>query len=923
MDYKKLMGKLNEEHLVHVNDGSNYGDKPHPKDVEHVMAGAKKHNGEHDGNSDKGAFFKFKSHSDAQAFKKHVDSSPHKSVYADLNEGLDIIARADYKLNKAGKKSHKEIVFHNGDGDQEKDDKLKREEVELDETAWGKDKMTNLRQAHDRHMEKAVAANKTGDNEAVKTHQRKMQMIKTQMQKHKQNEEIEIDEAAQGHTIEAQGIRGMKATPWRKTFKNNDHLSKWVDANDSVEVHGTRDLEQAKKGNLSPAMKEQTKEKKRMMGIAAYMAAKKTMKEEVKKDEPPFDGPYTSSFKKPNNPNRTGMDSARSLAQRALDQVKKKPVKEESHQPKTTMEDKPLTLFKKDKRTFHPPKEESHQSATTMKHIPNPSPALKKAAKDIKPGIAGYRDRIAMLKAGGVKEEVEQMDELSTSTLKSYISGAQKDRDSQTDSKNSGDREQAAYAKKQSVKRTLGIVDAKARLNKEEVEELDELSKTTLGSYAKKASRDAVITRKIGADFENQADKARSPGMKAASNELSQKYKSKSWKRRDGVDKAVDRLTKEETVVEAKDEQEYGYEGDMAMTQLETAIRHATHLKDMMEPDTDLPEWVQSKITLATDYLQTACDYMTSEMNEALKGNQHKIDKNKNGKVDSHDFKLLRKEEQDITEALDPSEVAGNPKMYDASTAKKAYYHNKATPQDKKTLERHLDQHHGMRDWRKTVKEDLDEAMINAREYASHGLMHPTHAGHAVHKVTGNTIDFYAHGSGDKVSGKVTKNDGKAVHIKDTSGKTHRFEVSTNLPKQQNEQAPVAPVPDRKYIKGTPENKALKAARKPINGMPTNVKEDANFDEEGNLMAQKKTYSQFVEQLLEYESDKDGVYRHTKGSYGKSYDSEDDDKPSKADPSAVKRGRGRPAGAKSGANQKVSSGKSYGGIATHTLNLPK
>ena len=51
---------------------------------------------------------------------------------------------------------------------------------------------------------------------------------------------------------------------------------------------------------------------------------------------------------------------------------------------------------------------ESHQASTTMKHIPNPSPALKKAAKDIKPGIAGFRDRIAMLKAGNVKEDVEE-----------------------------------------------------------------------------------------------------------------------------------------------------------------------------------------------------------------------------------------------------------------------------------------------------------------------------------------------------------------------------------------------------------------------------------------------------------------------------------------------------------------------------------
>ena len=50
---------------------------------------------------------------------------------------------------------------------------------------------------------------------------------------------------------------------------------------------------------------------------------------------------------------------------------------------------------------------ESHQAKTTMKHIPNPSPALKKAAKDIKPGIKGYADRIAMLKAGGVKEEAD------------------------------------------------------------------------------------------------------------------------------------------------------------------------------------------------------------------------------------------------------------------------------------------------------------------------------------------------------------------------------------------------------------------------------------------------------------------------------------------------------------------------------------
>ena len=54
-----------------------------------------------------------------------------------------------------------------------------------------------------------------------------------------------------------------------------------------------------------------------------------------------------------------------------------------------------------------------------MKHIPNPSPAQKQAAKDIKPGVGGYRDRIDMLKSAGVKEEVEELDEVKMADLPS------------------------------------------------------------------------------------------------------------------------------------------------------------------------------------------------------------------------------------------------------------------------------------------------------------------------------------------------------------------------------------------------------------------------------------------------------------------------------------------------------------------------
>jgi ABC-type glutathione transport system ATPase component len=169
----------------------------------------------------------------------------------------------------------------------------------------------------------------------------------------------------------------------------------------------------------------------------------------------------------------------------------------------------------------------------------------------------GYADRIAMLKAGGVKEEA-QIDELSKSTLGSYLTKKTSEymkgktqpgsKEHAKDVQNMGKaydklkKEEAeldeAYqtAKSEFVARQGRLTAAAAETEKdparlkrmssipgysaamdlakkttlgakhtkEDVEELDELSKTTLGSYAKKASRDAVITRKIGVDFENK-----------------------------------------------------------------------------------------------------------------------------------------------------------------------------------------------------------------------------------------------------------------------------------------------------------------------------------------------------------------------------------------------------------------------------------
>ena len=101
-------------------------------------------------------------------------------------------------------------------------------------------------------------------------------------------------------------------------------------------------------------------------------------------------------------------------------------------------------------------------------------------------------------------------------------------------------------------------------------------------------------------------------------------------------------------------------------------------------------------------------------------------------------------------------------------------------------------------------------------------------------------------------------------------------------------------------------------------GMKKNIKEEET--------PVSKTYKEFLEQLLEYTPGPGGVTRVQGRSYGAQYhdpegDDDADDKP-KAKVDAPKRGRGRPAGSKSGANQKVTTGKSYGGIATHSLNLP-
>ena len=77
--------------------------------------------------------------------------------------------------------------------------------------------------------------------------------------------------------------------------------------------------------------------------------------------------------------------------------------------------------------------------------------------------------------------------------------------------------------------------------------------------------------------------------------------------------------TKPLEFTEAKDAREYDYEGDMAKSQLRSIMANAQQVHDMLKDNTNMAEWVQTKITLSADYISTVADYMQSEVKEGFK----------------------------------------------------------------------------------------------------------------------------------------------------------------------------------------------------------------------------------------------------------------------------------------------------------------
>jgi hypothetical protein len=83
--------------------------------------------------------------------------------------------------------------------------------------------------------------------------------------------------------------------------------------------------------------------------------------------------------------------------------------------------------------------------------------------------------------------------------------------------------------------------------------------------------------------------------------------------------KHVKKMAMQEEKKDKYDEGEYDQEGDMAKSDLRSIIANAQKMHDMIDDADNLPEWVQSKITKAEDYISTVANYMTSEMSEETK----------------------------------------------------------------------------------------------------------------------------------------------------------------------------------------------------------------------------------------------------------------------------------------------------------------
>lgn len=147
-------------------------------------------------------------------------------------------------------------------------------------------------------------------------------------------------------------------------------------------------------------------------------------------------------------------------------------------------------------------------------------------------------------KAAMKKEEVEPIDEISLDLAKRARDKAAHVVDMDYDDLRM---KPFGHSEKQRIKFQKYVDKKEAQKNvKEETEQIDELSKGTLASYAKKAVSDARFKQGIGKDYEALGKRKRDADTKSMFARMGRKVRMKAQSREAGVGKAIDRLAKEE-----------------------------------------------------------------------------------------------------------------------------------------------------------------------------------------------------------------------------------------------------------------------------------------------------------------------------------------------------------------------------------------
>ena len=202
-----------------------------------------------------------------------------------------------------------------------------------------------------------------------------------------------------------------------------------------------------------------------------------------------------------------------------------------------------------------------------------------------KPSVSDTKRTIKFVKQN---EEVEQVDEVLTKKdpAGKWIH----------DFVHSDNPKFAGKSKNQRIKQALGAYYSKQR--NEEVEEIDELSKATMGSYVKKSAQDLKnleAGRPKGEGFVGHITRNR-----------------KQDNRTKGISRAVNKMTEDLAVPLLGGDVPRGDSNeavDMVKTELKALTSKATHLVQNMPSGMHIEPWVQAKIAQAKSMISDVHDY--------------------------------------------------------------------------------------------------------------------------------------------------------------------------------------------------------------------------------------------------------------------------------------------------------------------------